>query len=530
MIEFRSMVSVVEGFRWALLGTATAPGPIMIMSTLRRQQPLTKRMSPISDFLYSMAMTQFKTILQISTRDQRGGAERIANTLFQKYHARGHQSWLLVGKQYNRQANTWELRHAPAADNPWSRTLLKLIEALSPLRQHGVRGVAAVQSHLRLLAQPTAWYNRRQGYEDFAFPGTWDLLQQLPAMPDIIHCHNLHGDYFDLRVLPWLSRQRPVILHLHDSWLLSGHCAQPLDCRRWQTGCGACPYLEIYPAIARDQSAANWQRKAAIYAQSRLYIVAVSQWLMDQVQQSMLAGMQQRVIHNGIDLQLFHPGDQQAARRALGLPPQARIILHTAAGTFKDSATMNAALAQLTGEELLFLCVGETLYVGESGRVERLGNGRSIKRRYVGDPAEMARYYRAADLYLHSAKADSFPTTILEAMACGTPVVATAVGGIPEQIRDGETGLLVPPQAPQAMAHALQTLLADRELRQCMGEAAAAHAKQRFGLARQVDALLTYYAEVLEDWQTNQPAGQSIGQIVPARQPIDDQYSSVNEM
>jgi glycosyltransferase involved in cell wall biosynthesis len=129
------------------------------------------------------------------------------------------------------------------------------------------------------------------------------------------------------------------------------------------------------------------------------------------------------------------------------------------------------------------------------------GQGKLITPGYIQSVAQMVDYYRAADLYLHTATADSFPTTVLEAMACGTPVVATAVGGIPEQIQTGVTGVLTPPQAPDALAHAIQSLLADDDQRRRLGLAAAAHAQQYFGLARQVDALLAYYEEIHLDWQ-----------------------------
>lgn len=438
-----------------------------------------------------------RSIVQINTRDRRGGAERVAWNLFQAYQKRGLASWLVVGKKYSHDPHVWEIANAPHAATPWARMWLRWSEALSPLRRHGVKGVAALQRQLRLLAQPTACRQQRQGYEDFAYPGTRALLELLPTMPDLIHCHNLHGDYFDLNVLPWLSRQRPVILHLHDAWLLSGHCAHALDCSRWQHGCGACPYLATYPAVPRDNTAANWQRKQAIYANSRLYLITVSQWLLDQVQRSMLQGANVRVIHNGIDLSIFKPGDRLAARRALGLPLMAPIVLFSGHSAFKDLNATQQALSGVQAEGLLLLGLGQ----GKSS--EQWGQGKLITPSYVQSAAEMAEYYRAADLYLHAAEADSFPTAILEAMACGTPVVATAVGGIPEQINSGETGLLTPAHAPQALTHAIQTLLDDTDLRLRIGQNAAVYAQQHFSLARQVDDLLAWYEEVQADWQSH---------------------------
>jgi len=440
-------------------------------------------------------MFQVRSIVQINTRDQRGGAERVAWNLLQAYRACGRESWLVVGKKYSNDPHVWEIVNAPHAPTRWARTWLRWSEALSPWRQRGVKGVGALQERLRLLAQPAARRQRRQGYEDFAYPGTKSLLTLLPTMPDLIHCHNLHGDYFDLTALPWLSRQRPVILHLHDAWLLSGHCAHALDCTRWQHGCGACPYLQTYPAVRCDQTAANWQRKAAIYRNSRLYLVTVSQWLLNQVQRSMLHGALARVIPNGIDLTLFKPGDRLAARHALQLPPDARIVLFSGHSAFKDTATTCQALSRVQGQHLLFIGLGTP-----TGH-KRWGDGAMLAMPHIQSVAQMAAYYQAADLYLHVATADSFPTTVLEAMACGIPVVATAVGGIPEQIKSGVTGWLTPPKAPEAMAHAVQCLLDDDDRRRRMGQAAAAYAQEHFGLRRQVDALLAYYEEIQLDWQ-----------------------------
>jgi glycosyltransferase involved in cell wall biosynthesis len=105
----------------------------------------------------------------------------------------------------------------------------------------------------------------------------------------------------------------------------------------------------------------------------------------------------------------------------------------------------------------------------------------------------VARYYQAADVYVHAARADTFPNTVLEAQACGTPVVATAVGGIPEQVEDGRSGYLVSAGDAPALAERLTQLLSDTELRGRMGIQAAEAARRRFDLSRQADAYLDWY-------------------------------------
>jgi hypothetical protein len=111
----------------------------------------------------------------------------------------------------------------------------------------------------------------------------------LDSAYDIVHCYNLHGGYFDLRILPALSRRQPVILDLRDAWLLSGHCAHSLGCDRWRSGCGDCPDLGLYPSLPRDGTAFNWRRKQQIFSNSDVFVVTPSQWMLQKVRESMLA-------------------------------------------------------------------------------------------------------------------------------------------------------------------------------------------------------------------------------------------------
>ena len=143
------------------------------------------------------------------------------------------------------------------------------------------------------------------------------------------------------------------------------------------------------------------------------------------------------------------------------------------------------------------LSVRSTL--GEASPPEQIGDVEIRFVPYQKDPKKVARFYQAADLYIHPARADTFPTTVLEALACGTPVVASAVGGIPEQIVEGRTGFLVPVGDARAMAGRVLDLLADEGLRLWMGRQAAEDAAQRFGLERMVREYLAFYEEMLDE-------------------------------
>jgi glycosyltransferase involved in cell wall biosynthesis len=429
------------------------------------------------------------SIIQVSTYDRGGGAENVARSLFEAYRERGYGSTLLVGRKLG--------------DDP-------------DVHEFSVRAHCGSWTALR------ARLHRRLGWENFAFPETWRLPALAPSWPTVLHAHNLHGGflprggYFDLRALPWLSSRFPVFLTLHDSWLLTGHCGHSLDCERWRTGCGSCPYLDLYPAVRRDATARNFRRKRRIYRRAGLYVATPSRWLMERVQASMLrpAVREARVIPNGVDLAVFHPGDRDAARVALGVLPTATVLLSVAnalsTNPWKDYACLRSAVGhiaeRLADREVVFVVLGDT------APDERLGSARVLSFPFTDDPSRVANVYRAADLYLHAARAETFPTTVLEALACGLPVIATATGGTVEQVRalsahhvkgggreaglDSANGVLVPEMDAGAMAATAVALLGSGEICRRLAVNAARDARQRFGRESQVQAYLDWYCQV----------------------------------
>ena len=234
-------------------------------------------------------------------------------------------------------------------------------------------------------------------------------------------------------MLPELSARQPTVVTMHDEWLYTGHCAYTLDSERWLEGCGSCPHLDSYPALRADGTAENWRRKAALYKRSRLHVVCPSEWLLERAQRSMLAPAiaSARVIPNGVDLELFAP-----ERRGERDEP---VVLFAAQGartnTYKDFQTLRSALELLRDRRLLAVALGE------AAPEERIG-AVTLRSEPFQTREEVAKRFRGADLYVHATRADNHPLAVLEALASGVPVIASRVGGIPEQLSE-ETGVLV---------------------------------------------------------------------------------------
>jgi glycosyltransferase involved in cell wall biosynthesis len=238
---------------------------------------------------------------------------------------------------------------------------------------------------------------------------------------------------------------------------------------------------------------------------------------MRKVEESMLvpAIVEARVIPTGVDRAIYHPGDKYAARRALHLPQDAKILLfaanHLRRNVWKDYKTLEAAFALLGSQSSV-----RNLYVvalGENSPDKKIGATQVHFVAHQASPEAVAGYYRAADVYVHAAKADTFPRVVLEALACGTPVIATAVGGIPEQIKplqgprsladrtytaEEATGILTQAGDPEGMALGIERLLSNDPLRHQLSANAKADAAQRFDLQTQAERYLEWYQSILQ--------------------------------
>lgn len=277
---------------------------------------------------------------------------------------------------------------------------------------------------------------------------TKTLLKKIDEIkPDIIHLHNIHGYYISYKLLfEYLNKTPiPVIWTLHDCWSFTGHCSHFLsaNCEKWMTGCYDCPKKAYYPKTLIDKSKRNFElKKRVIASNENLTIVPVCQWLADLVNQSMLKNANVRVIRNGIDLDVFRPKvrKEDGIIRILGISNvwQEAKGLHDfyRLREMLDDDRYEITLVGLTEEQVKKLPKG----------IKGITHTKTVE--------ELVDYYSAADVFVNPTYADTFPTTNIEALACGTPVITYNTGGSPEAI-DEITGVVVPKGDKEALKKAI---------------------------------------------------------------------------
>lgn len=275
----------------------------------------------------------------------------------------------------------------------------------------------------------------------YSTSATERLIQKIRDYdPDIIHLHNIHGYYLNYKVLfQFLSRyNKPIVWTLHDCWAFTGHCAyfDYVHCDRWKTECHDCPQKNTYPTSwLLDRSQENFRLKKSLFTGIKnLTIVTPSHWLAGLVKQSFLKEYPVEVIHNGIDLNVFKPTHSDFRKR-YHLEDKKIILGVASPWTPRKGLKDFIKLAELLDEETRIVLVGLNDKQIKSLPENIIG----IKR--TNNPQELAGIYTTADVFFNPTYEDNYPTTNLEALACGTPVVTYNTGGSPESA--GDTAVII---------------------------------------------------------------------------------------
>ena len=333
-----------------------------------------------------------------------GSTGRICSALAREFEAAGHEARIAYGRGAAGEA---DLGHALRIGNK-----LDLGAHLLRTRLLDGQGLGSAAATRRFLRWAEDW------------------------KPDLLWLHNLHGYYLNYELLfAWIKRhpEMEVRWTLHDCWAFTGHCAHftMAGCEKWKSGCSACPNRARYPASRLlDRSENNFARKkAAFTGVKKLTLIVPSKWLAGLVRESFLQEYPVELHRNSIDTEVFRPTASRF-REEHGLSGK-KIVLGVSNAwqePHKGLGDMLRLAEMLDGDKYAVVLVGLTDKLLKTLPAGVLGLGRT------GSPAALAEIYTAADVYVNPTYEDNYPTTNLEAQACGTPVITYDTGGSPESV------------------------------------------------------------------------------------------------
>jgi glycosyltransferase involved in cell wall biosynthesis len=324
----------------------------------------------------------------------------------------------------------------------------------------------------------------------------WILTTAEFKNADIVHCHNLHGRFFNLSTLQKMSKLKPVVWTLHDEWAITSHCAYTFEGTEIRNGLYVCPSIDIPPRLLWNNTAALSRKKNSMYAASTLHIVTPSLWLKERGENSSLKGQDIRHIPNGVDTKAFAQADRRKAREELGLPLHKRIVLFLANdaknNTWKGWKYTEEVIKHFEGnDEVLFLSVGNHVVHADEKNVQHRG--------HVNDARTLVLYYSAADALLFTSIAENFPLVILEAMSAGLPIVSFDVGGVKEAVTHKQNGYVGRYKNTEDMIEGLNWALAlNMDEKKALSEASAAKARACYDVSNMTARYINLYKELHE--------------------------------
>jgi glycosyltransferase involved in cell wall biosynthesis len=287
----------------------------------------------------------------------------------------------------------------------------------------------------------------------------------------------------------------PIVWTLHDMNPFTGGCHFSSGCEAFRSACGNCAQIACSSGI--DLSYRILREKRAAVRDKNLHVVAPSRWLIEAAKKSAVLG-EARSYHTipyGLDIDALSPRDPAAARRQLGLSEHAFVLGFGAASLTnrrKGFQELRAALTQLRGDNIVALVFGGGELPPESdSRLKTVSVG------YVQGADRLANLYSAMSAFALPSLEDNLPQTGLEAMACGTPVVAFHAGGIPDFVIPGQTGLLARTGDAGELARQIQWLIDHRNQLAPLKAQARQIVVERFNSDVEVQNYIELYQEVV---------------------------------
>jgi len=422
-------------------------------------------------------------ILQISTYDLESGAARAAYRLHKGLRQLGQDCYMVVRHKSSADDSVLGITPDNLAEKFAEDFFLSMV-----IQGH------YVDAHRTELSN-TIFSLSYPGYE----------LSALPVVQgaDIINLHWVARYQSPLTLHRLFSLKKPIVWTLHDQWPFTGGCHYTARCDKYQKDCINCPQLADDPF---NLPAVVLKDKLEYFKNANLTIVTPSRWLAACAKESKLFKDQRiEVIPNSLETDIFRPLPKSQAKTKLGLKAEMITLLfgasdgkekrkgfHVLLEAIKYCSTDSRFRQLVAADRMKIMCFGYPNDDLAAAGIPVVALG------YLGSDEEIRLAYAAADMFILPSLEDNLPNTMLEAMSCGTSVVGFDVGGIPDMVKNGATGYLVPLGDVHQLGETILSLIFETKRLELMGLNCRQTIEEGYTLAVQARRYMTLYEELYQ--------------------------------
>ncbi len=313
---------------------------------------------------------------------------------------------------------------------------------------------------------------------------------------DILHFHLIHNTKLSLYSLLEFSKNKKIVISIHDPWFFTGRCVHPEECEKWKDGCVNCPKLNTLFPMKEDNCNELWKLKQKVYNNINAHIIVTTQFMYNFYKSSPLTkNLKIHLIPLGVDTNEFNTKiSKKIARKKLKINNESIVLFLRAGNEFKGTNYVKEALEELNINKKITI-----ITCGDINLLDDLKYKYDIVDLGIIDTKKLIYCYRACDIFLMPSIGESFGFMAVEAMSCEKPVIVFNNTALPYVTNAPDIGYLVENKNSHELKNAIEHLINNENERIERGKKGREYVKQNYNINKNIDKIMEVYDEIINE-------------------------------